>query len=82
MYDILVTGHPSLHIQFKSALTTFDILVNFTRLPVQTLEELHDQIDHPSNGMLLQQDARDAFDRFDWCLKKTEVRFMPSTDSI
>ncbi|KAF8076877.1 hypothetical protein FPV67DRAFT_1473008, partial [Lyophyllum atratum] len=56
---------------FKSAVTTFDILVNFTRLPVQTLEELHDKLDHPSNGLTLQHDAHDAFDDFNWCLKET-----------
>ena len=62
--------------QFKSALTTFDILVKFTHLLVETLEDLHAEIDYPSNGMLLQKDAHDAFDRFDWCLKKTKFRFV------
>ncbi|KAF5319243.1 hypothetical protein D9619_008706 [Psilocybe cf. subviscida] len=61
------------HNSYKSALTTFDILVNYTHLPVQTLEQLRDKLDHPSNGMTLQLDARGAFDRFDWCLKKTEI---------
>jgi len=56
---------------FKSAVTTFDILVNFAHLSIQTLEELHGQLDNPSNGMTLQKDAHDAFDSFYWCLKQT-----------
>ncbi|KAG5635140.1 hypothetical protein H0H81_012328, partial [Sphagnurus paluster] len=32
---------------FNSAVTTFDILVNYTRLPLKTLEELHDHLDDP-----------------------------------
>ncbi|KAF9560114.1 hypothetical protein CPC08DRAFT_762902 [Agrocybe pediades] len=58
---------------FKSAVTTFDILVNFTHLPVKTLEELHDQLDDPSNGMALEMNAHAAFDDFLWCLKRTET---------
>jgi hypothetical protein len=57
-------------------MTTFDILLNFTRLPAQTLEELSAELDNPSNGMRLEFNAHSAFDRFDWCLKKTEVSFM------
>jgi hypothetical protein len=56
-------------------MTTFDILVNFTRLPLQTLEELHENLDDPSNGMILQGDAHRGFDKLYWCLKKTEVSF-------
>ncbi|KAF8076873.1 hypothetical protein FPV67DRAFT_436472, partial [Lyophyllum atratum] len=56
---------------FKSAMTTFDILVRFTCLSVQTLEELHDQLGNPSNGLTLEINAHDAFDRYNWCLKKT-----------
>jgi hypothetical protein len=55
--------------------TTFDILLNLTRLPAKTLAELSDELDDLSNGMTLQSDAHAAFDRFDWCLKKTEVSF-------
>ena len=65
-----------LYIQYKSALTTFDILVNFTRLSAQTLQELSEELDNPSNGMTLEGNAHLAFDNFDWCLKKTEVSFM------
>ncbi|KXN86444.1 hypothetical protein AN958_10100 [Leucoagaricus sp. SymC.cos] len=68
-------GHLSTQSAFKSALTTFDILVNFTRLPVQELGELQNAIDDPSNGMTIESNAHYAFDSFDWCLKKTEVRF-------
>ncbi|KAG5649626.1 hypothetical protein H0H81_002791 [Sphagnurus paluster] len=57
---------------FKSAVTTFDILVNFTRLPVKTLEELGDQLDNPSNGLILEKNAHEAFDSFNWCLRQTE----------
>ncbi|KAF8175762.1 hypothetical protein BJ912DRAFT_706669 [Pholiota molesta] len=57
---------------YKSALTTFDILVTFTRLPAKTLEELREELDHPSNGITLAMNAHAAFDRFDWCLVKTE----------
>ncbi|TFY74419.1 hypothetical protein EWM64_g9594 [Hericium alpestre] len=51
---------------------TFDILVNFTRLPVKTLEDLQDHLDDTANGMMLQKDAHYAFDKLYWCLKKTE----------
>ncbi|PPQ93559.1 hypothetical protein CVT25_005579, partial [Psilocybe cyanescens] len=59
--------------QYKSAVTTFDILVNFTRIPVKNLEELHERIDDADNGITLQSDARDGFDNFHWCLKQTET---------
>lgn len=58
---------------FQSAVTTFDILRNFTRLSEQTLQELHNHIDHPSNAMMLETNAHNAFDKFKWCLKATEV---------
>ncbi|KAF9555150.1 hypothetical protein CPC08DRAFT_643336, partial [Agrocybe pediades] len=57
----------------KSAATTFDILVNFTHLPVKTLEDLRGQLDDASNGMALQHDAHYGFDNFCWCLKRTET---------
>ncbi|EDR06274.1 uncharacterized protein LACBIDRAFT_328943 [Laccaria bicolor S238N-H82] len=63
-------------IQFTSAVTSFDILANFTGLPVTVLDELHGTLDDPSNGLLLAGDAHKAFDQFYWCLKPTEVRFM------
>ena len=50
---------------------TFDILVNFTRIPVT---KLHSHLDDPSNGMMLEFNIKASFDRFNWCLKKTEVR--------
>jgi len=73
---ISLTRDRFLRIQFTSAVTSFDILVNFTGLPVTTLEELHEILDDPSNGMLLGSDAYQSFDQFCWCLKPTEVRFM------
>ncbi|KAF8157166.1 hypothetical protein B0H34DRAFT_808436 [Crassisporium funariophilum] len=57
---------------FKSALITFDILVNFTGLLVENLEDLGDLIDQPTNGMLLQHDAHNGFDKFQWYLQKTD----------
>ncbi|KAF8157156.1 hypothetical protein B0H34DRAFT_712505, partial [Crassisporium funariophilum] len=57
---------------YKSALITFDILVNFTGLLVENLEDLGDLIDHPTNGMLLEYNAHDGFDRFKWYLQKTD----------
>ncbi|KAF8157162.1 hypothetical protein B0H34DRAFT_712525, partial [Crassisporium funariophilum] len=57
---------------FKSALITFDILVNFTGLLVENLEDLGDLIDHPTNGMLLEMQAHSGFDRFKWYLQKTD----------
>ncbi|KAF9555155.1 hypothetical protein CPC08DRAFT_821258 [Agrocybe pediades] len=58
---------------FKSAATTFDILVNFTHLPVEILGNLRDQLDDASNGMALERNAHDGFDNFRWCLKRTET---------
>ncbi|KDR73280.1 hypothetical protein GALMADRAFT_142402 [Galerina marginata CBS 339.88] len=58
---------------YKSAATTFDILLNFTRLPARTLEELSAELDNPSTGMTLESNAHDAFDTFDWCLRETDV---------
>ncbi|KAF5325234.1 hypothetical protein D9619_009581 [Psilocybe cf. subviscida] len=58
---------------YQSALTTFDILRNFTRLPARTLEELSAELDHPSNGVTLELNCHVAFDNFYWCLKKTEI---------
>ncbi|KAF8867689.1 hypothetical protein CPB84DRAFT_1811096 [Gymnopilus junonius] len=48
---------------FRSAVITFDIL---------TLEELHNELDDPSNGVTLELNAHKAFDQFKWCLKATE----------
>ncbi|PPQ93558.1 hypothetical protein CVT25_005581 [Psilocybe cyanescens] len=58
---------------YKSAVTTFDILVNFTRIPVKNLEELHERIDDADNGIILEKNAHDGFDNFHWCLKQTET---------
>ena len=75
-------GSSFFFIQYKSAVTTFDILRNFTRLSAQTLEQLTAELDNPLNGMTLQSDAHDAFDEFDWCLRKTEVSFIPQFNPI
>ncbi|KAF4611198.1 hypothetical protein D9613_007133 [Agrocybe pediades] len=58
---------------YKSAVTTFGILVKFADLPVKTLEDLHNQLDDPSNRMSLEMNAHDAFDRLYWCLRQTEM---------
>ncbi|PPQ82963.1 hypothetical protein CVT26_005376, partial [Gymnopilus dilepis] len=60
-------------LSFKSAATTFDILVNFTCLPVEQLEDLKALIDDPSNGMLLERNAHAGFEALLWCLEKTDV---------
>ena len=54
-----------------SAMTTFDILANYTRLPMTTFEDLQDHLDDPSNGMMLEIQAHKAYDDFFWCLKPT-----------
>ena len=40
------------------------VLLNFTRLPLQTIEELHNLYNNPSNGVFLQRDAHEAFNDF------------------
>lgn len=59
-----------------SATTAFDILANYTRLPTTTFEDLRNHLDDPSNGMILQSDAHDAYDKFFWCLKSKGVSIM------
>ncbi len=54
-----------------SAMTTLDILANYTRLPMTTFEDLQDHLDDPSNGMMLEMGAHKAYDHFFWCLKPT-----------
>lgn len=56
-----------------SAAATSDILLNYTRLPMTTLEDLQNHPDDPSNGMTLESNARTAYDKFFWCLKSTGV---------
>lgn len=67
---------------FTSAVTSFDILANFTGLPVTVLDELHGTLDDPSNGLLLAGDAHKAFDQFYWCLKPTETSHVYSVEVI
>ncbi len=52
---------------------TFDILRNYANLPVETLQDLANIIDDPSNGMSLQLDAHAGFDEFRWSLQETDV---------
>ncbi|RDB17756.1 hypothetical protein Hypma_001070 [Hypsizygus marmoreus] len=59
--------------QYLSTLTTWDILRNFAQLTPANVEDLGKLIDAPPNGFLLQHDALNGFDRFAWCLEKTEV---------
>ncbi|KDR80327.1 hypothetical protein GALMADRAFT_242700 [Galerina marginata CBS 339.88] len=56
---------------YISAMTTFDILANYFRIPRKTFEDLQDHLDDPSNGMILEKNAQMAYDRFFWCLKPT-----------
>jgi len=67
---------PSLYAQLKSAQITFELLVKFTRLLVQTIEELHSLGNEVSNGMMLEVNAFSAFNDFCWCLKQKEVGFI------
>jgi len=55
---------PSLYAQFKSAQTTFDLLVDFTHLPVQTIDELHNLVNEVPNGMMLEVYVFSAFNDF------------------
>ncbi|KAF9479158.1 hypothetical protein BDN70DRAFT_932821 [Pholiota conissans] len=54
---------------YKSAVTTFDIIINFTQLSKPMFQDLDY---HTSNSMMLQHDLHRAYDKFLWCLKKTE----------
>jgi hypothetical protein len=63
-------------IQYLSALTTFDILRNYADLPIKSIEDIVDVIDDPTNGLALEANAHNGFDRFRWSLKETEVCFL------
>ena len=52
---------------------TFDILRNYADLPINSIEDIEQVIDAPSNGIALQSDAHKGFDKFKWSLKETEV---------
>ena len=52
---------------------TFDILRNYANLPVETLQDLANIIDDPSNGMSLETNAHAGFDEFRWSLQETDV---------
>jgi hypothetical protein len=69
----LVEADCSVHHQYYSAVTTFDILRNYANLSQETISDLEDVIDDPSNGFLLELNAHVGFDRFQWCLQPTEV---------
>ncbi|PPQ92957.1 hypothetical protein CVT25_000220 [Psilocybe cyanescens] len=68
--------------QYNSAVTTFDILVNFTRIPVKNLEELHERIDDADNGIILEHNAQDGFDNFEWCMKQTETEHVDRSNDF
>jgi hypothetical protein len=68
--------------QYRSTVTTFDILRNFANLSQQALRDLEDVIDDPSNGFLLDRNSYDGFDNFQWCLQETEVRANQSRSSL
>ncbi|KAF5378191.1 hypothetical protein D9615_007500 [Tricholomella constricta] len=59
---------------YNSAVTTFDILRNFASLSSEAVQELENNIDDPSNGILLTSHAHSGFDRFAWCLQETETQ--------
>jgi hypothetical protein len=61
-------------VQYISALTTFDILRHYADLPIESIEDTANVIDDPSNGLALQKDVHNGFDRFRWSLKETAVR--------
>jgi hypothetical protein len=60
--------------EYQSAVTTIDILRNYADISETTLTNLTNLIDDASNGLLLQSDAHNSFDKFAWCLQPTEVR--------
>jgi HNH endonuclease len=74
--------HGSFHLQYKSAMTAFDILQNYASLSEKSLQDLEDNIDDPTNGFLLAQDPHSGFDKFQWCLQETEVRPVHSCSLI
>ncbi|KJA17271.1 hypothetical protein HYPSUDRAFT_206322 [Hypholoma sublateritium FD-334 SS-4] len=56
-----------------SAATTFDILVDFTCLSPAALQNSFSELHDASNGILLESNARLAFDGYHWCLQKTQA---------
>ena len=71
--SFLPNGTQASTLQHRAALHTFDILRNYAQLPVETIEHIDDLIDDPSNGMLLEKNAHEGFDRCQWYLQKTNV---------
>ncbi|KAF5378138.1 hypothetical protein D9615_007524 [Tricholomella constricta] len=61
-------------VDHSSAMTTFDIFQNYTNLSREAIRGLEDDdFNDPSNGILLQFDARYGFRHYQWCLQETEV---------
>ncbi|CAA7257451.1 unnamed protein product [Cyclocybe aegerita] len=56
-----------------NAALTFDVLRNFTGLPVDVIENLEDHADHVANGLTLLSMAHGEWDDYNFCLKATEV---------
>jgi hypothetical protein len=68
--------------QYKSAMTTFDILRNYASLSEKSLEDQEDNIDDPANGFLLGSDAHTGLDKFKWCLLETQVGHISSCSLV
>ncbi|KAF5378139.1 hypothetical protein D9615_007526 [Tricholomella constricta] len=58
----------------SDAMTTFDIFQNYTNLSREAIRGLEDDdFNDPSNGILLEFNARYGFRHYQWCLQETEV---------
>jgi hypothetical protein len=62
--------------QYRSALTTFDILRHYAAMPIKDIEDIASIIDDVSNGTTLQSDVHIVFDNFKWSLRETEVCYI------
>lgn len=60
-------------LQYKSAQVTYGILRHFAHLDLHTINSPQTLIDEPSNGITLEPLAHSGFDKFYWCLQKTDV---------
>ena len=54
--------------QRTSAFATWDIIRQYADWPDETLEDMMQLIDTPSNGFMLQHDYHNAFENFYWTL--------------
>ncbi|KAF8326936.1 hypothetical protein F5887DRAFT_1084097 [Amanita rubescens] len=62
-------SNAGLHISLPA---TWDILRHYADLSEDTIRDLENIIDSPSNGILLQTEMHDGFDNFEWCFEATD----------